>query len=100
MDYGGTSEAEQEVTIRMDRQDGQARVCSTWPAWSRKLERVYGAPKRVTERGGKVTSAFWVVPLAAIRVGRPRRGRALTPAERQAAADRLQKARSSRLSTA
>ena len=100
MTYGGMGEAEQEVTIRLDRQDGQAHVCSTWPAWSRKLERLYGSPKRVTERDGKVTSAFWTVPLAAIRVGRPRRGRALTAAERQAAAARLQKARSSRAATA
>ena len=100
MSYGGTSEAEQEVTIRLDRTDGQAHLCSTWPAWSRKLERIYGAPKKITEREGTITSAFWIVPLEAIRVGRPRRGRILTAAERQAATDRLQKARLTREITA
>lgn len=65
MTYGGMGEAEQEVTIRLDRQDGQAHVCSTWPAWSRKLERLYGSPKCITQREGKTTSAFWPVPLVA-----------------------------------
>lgn len=100
MEYGGTSEAEQDVTIRLDRHGGQAHICSTWPAWSRKLERLYGGPKRITERAGKATSAFWAVPLAALRVGRSRAGRILTPAERQAVRDRLQTARLGRETTA
>ncbi len=60
--YGGTSQDEMEVTIRLDRTDGQAHLCSTWPDWSRKLERLYGGPKKVTERDGKVPSAFWTAP--------------------------------------
>ncbi len=57
LSYGGTSEAEQEVTIRLNRETGQAHVCSFWPHWSRKLEGLYGSPRKVTEREGKVTSA-------------------------------------------
>jgi hypothetical protein len=41
-----------EVTIRLDRRDQQTYICSTWPEWSRKFERLYGSPKRVTERDG------------------------------------------------
>ena len=100
MQYGGVSQDEMEVTIRLDRVDRQAHICSTWPEWSRKLERLFGCPRKETTREGKVTSAFWAVPLAAIRVGRPRRSRPLTEDERGAVADRLQKARSSRARTA
>ena len=96
MTYGGVAEAEQEVTIRFDRATGQAHLCSTWPTWSRKLERIYGSPKRVTRRDGDIISAFWVVPLTAIRVGRRRTGRPMTSEERSAAAARLQKGRLSR----
>ena len=96
MNYGGNSQDEMEVTIELDREDRQAHICSTWPEWSRKLERLYGSPKKVTERDGKVTSAFWTVPLTAIRVRRPAQGRAWTAEQRHAAADRLQKARFSR----
>ncbi len=95
MQYGGLSHDEMEVTIRLDRKHRVAPICSTWPERSRKLERLYRSPKRVTERDGKVTSAFWVVPLTAIRVRRPSQGRAWAAEERRAAADRLQKARSS-----
>jgi hypothetical protein len=100
MNCGGNSQDEMEVTIRLDREDRQAHICSTWPEWSRKLERLYGSPKKVTKRDGKGTSAFWVVPLTAIRVRRPAQGRGWTAEQRRAAADRLQKARSSRGRTA
>jgi hypothetical protein len=100
MKYGGTARDEMEVTIRLDREKRQAHICSTWPEWSRKLERLYGSPKRVTGRDGKVTSAFWMVPLAAIRVGRRPKGRPMTEEQRQAAADRLQRARFRRERTA
>ncbi len=93
MNYSGNSQDEMEVTIRLDRVDRQAHLCSTWPEWSRKLERLYGAPRKVTERDGKVTSAFWTLPLTAIRVRRPTHGRTWTAEQRKAAADRLQKAR-------
>ena len=98
--YGGVSRDEMEVVIRLDRTDQEAHICSTWPEWSRKLERLYGSPKRVTGRDGKVTSAFWTIPLTAIRLGRPRRSRRMTEEERQAAADRLQRARFRRERTA
>ena len=44
MNYGGNSQDEMEVTIRLDRKDRQAHICSTWPEWSRKVERLYGSP--------------------------------------------------------
>ncbi len=89
MQYGGVSQGEMEVTIRLDREDRQAHICSAWPEWSRKLERLYGTPKRVTECNGKVTSAFWTIPLNLVSL---RRGlRVLTEAQRQAAAARLRR---------
>jgi hypothetical protein len=100
MQFGGVTQDEMEVTIRLDREDRQAHICSTWPEWSRKLERLYGSPKKVTKCDGKVTSAFWVVPLTAIRVRRPGHNRAWTVEQRRAAVDRLLKARSSRGRTA
>ncbi len=100
MNYGGNSQDEMEVTIRLDRPDRQAHLCSTWPEWSRKLERLYGAPTKITEREGKVTSAFWTVPLTSIRIRRPAQRRAWTVEERQAAGARLLKARFSRGRTA
>ena len=95
MNYGGTSEAEQKVTIRLDRQTGEAHLCSTWPTWSRKLERLYGAPKRAAERGAKVTAAFWTIPLGLVTLRRGGR-RAVTEAQRQAARERLGRARQAR----
>jgi integrase/recombinase XerD len=68
MNYGGNSQDEMEVTIRLDREERQAHICSSWAEWSRKLERLYGSPKKVTGRDGKVFSAFRTVPLTAIRV--------------------------------
>ena len=96
MNYGGNSQDEMEVTIRLDRADRQAHICSTSPEWSRKLERLYGSPKKVTECDGKAASAFWTVPLTAIRARRLTKGQAWTVEQRRVAADRLQKARSSR----
>jgi hypothetical protein len=95
--YGGVSQDEMEVMIRLGRKDRQAHICSTWPEWSRKLERLYGAPKKVTDRDGKATSAFWVVPLKRVSLRRePAKRRLLTDEQRQTARDRFQKARSSR----
>ena len=88
----GTSEAEQEVTMRLECQEGQAHVCTTRPARSRRLEKLYGSPKKVSDGDGKATSAFWTIPLTAIRVGRPRRGRPVTEGKRQAVAARLRQA--------
>jgi hypothetical protein len=71
MNYGGNSQDEMEVTIRIGREDRQAYICSTWPEWSRKLERWFGCPRKETHRGDCITSAFWTVPLAlvAMRLG-------------------------------
>lgn len=61
--YGGLSGDEQEVSIRLDAQDGNVHVCSTWPAWSRKFEKRYGTPPKYQERDSFVTVAFWTLPI-------------------------------------
>jgi hypothetical protein len=70
--YGGVSVDEQEVTIRLDAIDGEAHVCSTWPMWSRKLEKRYGMPPKYQERGAFVTVAFWTLPLRAVSLRSPK----------------------------
>lgn len=67
--YGGVQTEECEVTVTIDKETGIARVCSTWPAYSRKLELRYGPPKSYQEREGWVTVAFWEVPARVIRFG-------------------------------
>lgn len=66
--YGGVPTQEAAVVIRLDKQDHLAYVNSTWPEWSRKLERQHGTPKRYSERNGVVESAFWTLPLASISI--------------------------------
>jgi hypothetical protein len=96
MQYGGVSQDEMEVTIRLDRAERQAHICSTWPDWSRKLERMFGCPRKETMRDGKITSAFWTVPIywVSVRRGRPRAP--LTEAQREAASQRMRQARERR----
>ncbi len=91
MQYGGVSQDEMEVTIRLDRTHRQAHICSTWPEWSRKLERIFGSPRKEIERDGKVVSAFWTVPLN--RVALRRGPRVLTAEQRKAAVERLRMGR-------
>ncbi len=80
MKYGGVSVDEQEVVIRLDRATGEAHVSSAWPDYSRRLEKVHGAPKRCSTRGDWVTVAFWTFPVAYVRTPKqPRKGRSLTP---------------------
>jgi len=93
-DYAATTFAESEVIVCLDRQDGQAHICSAWPGQSRKLERLFGKPRKVTTRDGKITSAFWTVPLEAIRFRAKKRQ--LSPERRKAASEVLQKANLSR----
>lgn len=73
MKYGGVPSDEAEVTIRLDKQDRIAHVCSTWAEWSRKFERRHGAPPKYQERDGVVIVARWTLPLAAISIRRPRK---------------------------
>jgi phage-related protein len=68
--YGGVPIDEQEVVIRLDAEDGMAHISSTWPAWSRKFERLHGTPPRYAERNGAVQSAFWTLPLRVISIRR------------------------------
>ncbi len=89
MIYRGTGRNEQEVLLRLDRLDGQAHINSTWPEWSRKLERLYGAPKKVTQREGKVTSAFWTIPLNRVTLRRGPRRVAVSEAQREAAREQM-----------
>ena len=53
MPYGGNSQYEMEVTIRLNHEDRQGHTCSIWPEWNRKLKWLYGSPKQVTEPTGK-----------------------------------------------
>jgi uncharacterized protein with beta-barrel porin domain len=57
MEYGGISRDEMEVTIRLDRKDRRAYICSTWPEWSWRLERLLGRSKRETKRNLQVNEA-------------------------------------------
>ncbi len=91
MDYGGVAHAEQEVTIRLDRTEQIAVICSTWPGRSIRLERLFGLPTRTTTRDGKILSAFWTVPLAAILIRKGKRQ--LSPEQRAAASSRLRQLR-------
>ena len=93
MNYRGISQNEMVLTIHLDRVSRQAYLCSTWPEWSRKLERLlYGSPKKATQDDWKVISAIWMDPFTAIRLRRPSPGRAWTVEQRREATDRLQKA--------
>ncbi len=91
MRYGGVSQDEMEVTIRLDREDRQAHICSTWPEWSRKLERLYGCPKKETHRGDCITSAFWIVPINRVSVRRAPKARQFSEEQRTAARDRMRR---------
>ena len=84
MTYGGVSEREQEVVIRLDRHDGQAHISSAWPDWSRNPERLYGAPRKISKgQDGGVTCAFWTVPLGLVRLRRVQARRRLTEEQRE-----------------
>jgi hypothetical protein len=98
MQFGGVSQDEMEVTIRLDREQRQAHICSTRPDWSRKLERLFGCPRKETMRDGKITSAFWTVPInrVSLRRGTPRAP--LTEAQREAGSQRTRQTRERRTS--
>jgi len=98
MIYGCVSQDEMEVTIGLDRESRQAHICSAWPEWTRKLERLYGSPKRITERDGKVTSAFWTIPLRLVTLRKPGRRTRVSEALREAARERMRQLHNSRLS--
>ncbi len=64
MRFASTTLDEQEVIIRLDRKAGVAHVCSCWPEMMTRIEKRHGSPKETTVDGqGRVTSAFWVLPL-------------------------------------
>ncbi len=94
--YGGTTRDEMTVTIRLDRADQQAHICSTWPEWSRKLERQYGSPKKTPERDGKISSAFWTVRLSLVSLRRPGRRAPMSEAQREASRERMRRFHQSR----
>ena len=90
--YAPTSREESEVVIRLDRVSGEARLSSTWPGWSAKLERLYGRPDKESVNGdAQVTCAFWTVPIQ--RVSFRRGPKQLTADQRQAMGARLRAAR-------
>ena len=98
MEYASSSIAEQEVVIRLDRETGQAHVSSTWPEWSRKLGKLYGPPQKTskTPRDGRVSCAFWTVPINRVSMRRGPRISRMTEAQRQAARERMRRLQKSR----
>ncbi len=50
MGCGGITRDETQVAIRLDYEEPQADIHSTWLEWSRRLRWLYGCPKRVAER--------------------------------------------------
>ena len=76
MRFAPTILDEQEVVIRLDRKAGVAHVCSCWPDMMKRIEKRHGSPKETTVDGqGRVTSAFWVLPLDFVASGILRKGR-------------------------
>ena len=57
---------EQEVTTRLSRTTGLAHIVSCWPGKTKRFQKRYGPPQRVSMRNGLVTAAFWDVPLRCI----------------------------------
>jgi hypothetical protein len=88
--WAPTSIAEQEVVIRLVRETGRAVICSTWPAISRRLEKRYGPPARVSlSSEGGIAASFWELPeYALISFRRPTSRKRQRTGERRADAAR------------
>ena len=95
--FAPTTLAEQEIVLRLDREEGLAHVCSCWPEMTKRIIKRHGPPKETTTDGrGRVTSAIWVLPLDFIVSGILRKRRVMTEAQREAARTRLKNARFAR----
>ena len=85
------TKAEQETIFRWAAEDGEVSVWSAQPAVRRKLEKGGYRPYRVSTQGGVEVGWFYKLPLAEFRwrVTAGKKGRCMTPEQRQAAGDRL-----------
>ena len=57
---------EREVLVRLDDATQTAYITSCWPSRTKRLQKTYGPPDRLSTRNGLVTAAFWHVPLRCI----------------------------------
>jgi hypothetical protein len=58
-----------EVTIQIDYRSKTANLCvAEWPAMARRLQKLYGQPKKVSRTADtrSITTAFWQVPFKAV----------------------------------
>jgi hypothetical protein len=85
------TKAEQETIFRWAVEDGEVSVWSAQPAVRRKLEKVGYRPYRVSTHQGVEVGWSYKIPLPEFRwrVTGGKKGRAMTPEQRQAAGDRL-----------
>jgi len=68
--YGGLPVDECEVIFRIDSRNQKIYVNSTWPKWSRRLEKRYGCPTKYIEKNDLIYSAFWILPLQSLSLRR------------------------------
>ncbi len=95
--FAPTTFAEQEVTVQLDAKERVAHVCSCWPDRTKRLIKRYGSPDRVsTDREGRVTAAFWKLPMNRVSFRGPVRRAPMSEAQREAARTRLRNARFAR----
>jgi hypothetical protein len=82
---------EQETIFRWAAEDNEVSIWSTQPAVRRKLEKAGYRPYRVSTQRGVEVGWFYKLPLAEFRwrVTAGKKGRSMTPEQRQAAGDRL-----------
>lgn len=66
--------AEQETTLRWDREDPTVHVWSADPVTWRKMERLGIAPSRESHSSGRLTGRWYRIPLARFRWGLKRPG--------------------------
>lgn len=92
-EFAPTSKAEQELIIRIDRLSGLAYICSAWPSRSRRLEKRYGPPTKVTtDQDGRVTACCWETSARQIGFHRPRKPGSGNPAALARAREARQRA--------
>jgi hypothetical protein len=85
------TKAEQETIFRWPADEGEVSVWTAQPSVRRKIEKVGYRPYRVSTQEGVEVGWFYKLPLAELRwrVTTGKKGRSMTPEQRQAAGDRL-----------
>jgi len=85
------TKAEQETIFRWAADETELSVWTAQPPVRRKLEKAGYKPYRVSRQQGEDVGWFFKLPLAEFRwrVTAGKKGRVMTPEQRQAAGDRL-----------